>query len=129
MDTKHRARIVAALVEGVGIRATCRLTGSSKGAVTKLIADLGPVLEAFQDEALASLPCRVLEVDEIWSFVGKKQKRVAAHEIGTGVGDTWTFTAICADTKVIPTWLVAPRNAASAERFLLDLASRVRDRV
>lgn len=129
MDTKRRTAIVAALVEGVGIRATCRLTGASKGAVTKLIADLGPVCEAYQDAAFAGLPCKTLEIDELWSFVGKKQKQVREQERGTGVGDAWTFTAICADTKLIPTWLVGPRDASTADQFLWDLASRMRGRV
>ncbi len=129
LDTKRRAAIVRALVEGVGIRATCRMTDCSKGTVTKLIAELGPACEAYQDWALAGLSCSTLEVDECWSFVAKKQKRVKDHERGMAIGDAWTFTAICADSKLIPTWLVGPRDASTAAHFLGDLASRMRGRV
>lgn len=130
LTTKDRVAIVSALVEGVGIRATCRMTGCSKGAVTKLIADLGPVCEAYQDATLRNLPCRVLEADEIWSFVHAKARNVPADKRGVfGYGDTWTFTAICADSKLIPSWHVGPRDADSALIFMSDLASRVAGRV
>lgn len=121
-----RAAVVSALVEGVGIRATCRMTSCSKGAVTKLIADLGPVCEAYQDAVLRNLPCRVLEVDEIWSFVHAKARNVPPAKRGVfGYGDVWTFTAICADTKLIPTWHVGPRDSDSALVFMSDLARRM----
>jgi IS1 family transposase len=126
MDTKRRAAIVAALVEGVGIRSTCRMTGASKGAVTKLIADLGPVCAAYMDEAFHDLPCRTLEVDEIWAFCYAKAKNVPADKRGTfGYGDVWTFTAIDADTKLIPSYMVGSRDAGTATEFCQDLASRL----
>jgi IS1 family transposase len=129
MDTKQRTAIVAALVEGVGIRSTCRMTGASKGAVTKLIADLGPVCAAYMDQAFHGLPCKVLEVDEIWAFCSAKEKNVPAkHKGQPGWGDTWTFTALCADTKLIPSWLVGPREEETATLFLADLAGRLAGR-
>jgi IS1 family transposase len=129
MDPKRRAAIVAALVEGVGIRSTCRMTGASKGAVTKLIADLGPVCAAYQDQAFHGLSCKVLEIDEIWAFCAAKEKNVPAkHKGQPGWGDTWTFTALCADTKLIPSWLVGPRDEVTATLFLTDLAGRLAGR-
>lgn len=129
MDTKRRAAIVAALVEGVGIRSTCRMTGASKGAVLKLIADLGPVCAAYMNDAFHDLPCSVLEVDEIWAFCYAKAKNVPEAMRGTfGVGDVWTFTAICADTKLIPSYMVGPRDAGTATEFMQDLASRLAGR-
>src|SRR5436305_13442258 len=126
MDMKRRAAIVAALVEGVGIRATCRMTGASKGAVTKLIADLGPVCAAYMDEALRDLPCKTLEVDEIWAFCYAKAKNVPADKRGIfGFGDVWTFTAIDAETKLIPTFMVGPRDSGTATEFMEDLAGRL----
>ncbi|HEX4496664.1 MAG TPA: IS1 family transposase [Thermoanaerobaculia bacterium] len=126
MDTKRRAAIVAALVEGVGIRSTCRMTGASKGAVTKLIADLGPVCAAYMDQAFHDLPCKTLEVDEIWAFCYAKAKNVPAEKKGTfGFGDVWTFTAIDADTKLIPSYMVGSRDAGTATEFCQDLASRL----
>jgi IS1 family transposase len=129
LDTKQRAAIVAALVEGVGIRSTCRMTGASKGAVTKLIADLGPVCAAYQDQAFHDLLCNVLEIEEIWAFCAAKQKNVPVKHRGEkGWGDTWTFTALCADTKLIPSWLVGDRDEQTATLFLSDLASRLAGR-
>jgi IS1 family transposase len=129
MDTKRRAAIVAALVEGVGIRATCRMTGASKGAVTKLIADLGPACAAYMDAAFHDLPCPTLEIDEIWAFCYAKAKNVPEAKKGTfGYGDVWTFTAICADTKLIPSYMVGPRDAGTATEFCQDLAGRLAGR-
>lgn len=129
MDTKRRAAIVAALVEGVGIRSTCRMTGASKGAVLKLIADLGPVCAAYMDQAFHDLPCSVLELDEIWAFCFAKAKNVPEDKKGTfGYGDVWTFTAICADTKLIPSYMVGPRDGGTATEFCQDLAGRLAGR-
>ncbi|HEV2855628.1 MAG TPA: IS1 family transposase [Thermoanaerobaculia bacterium] len=129
MDTKRRAAIIAALVEGVGIRSTCRMTGASKGAVLRLISDLGPVCAAYMDQAFHDLPCSVLEVDEIWAFCFAKAKNVPEDKKGTfGYGDVWTFTAICADTKLIPSYMVGPRDGGTATEFCQDLASRLAGR-
>ncbi len=129
MDPKLRTAIIAALVEGVGIRSTCRMTGASKGAVLKLIADLGPACAAYMDQAFHDLPCSVLEVDEIWGFCYAKDKNVPAAKRDTfGVGSVWAFTAICADTKLIPSYLVGPRDAGTATEFLQDLAGRLAGR-
>jgi IS1 family transposase len=113
----------------VGIRSTCRTTGTSKGAVTRLIADLGPVCAAYQDQAFHDLPCNFLECDEILAFCVAKQKNVPVKHRGEkGWGDTWTFTALCADTKLIPSWLVGDRDEQTATLFLSDLASRLAGR-
>lgn len=130
MDPKLRIAIIAALVEGVGIRSTCRMTGASKGAVLKLIADLGPVCAAYMDEAFHDLPCKNLELDEIWQFCFAKAKNVPEDKKGTfGYGDVWTFTAIDADTKLIPSYMVGPRDAGTATEFCQDLANRLSGRV
>lgn len=130
MDTKRRAAIVAALVEGVGIRSTCRMTGASKGAVTRLIAELGPACAAYMDQAFHDLPCKYLEVDEIWAFCYAKAKNVPADKRDTfGYGDVWTFTAIDAETKLIPSYMVGARDAGTATEFCQDLAGRMAGRV
>lgn len=129
MDPKLRIAIIAALVEGVGIRSTCRMTGASKGAVLKLIADLGPACAAYMDQAFHDLPCKHLEIDEIWQFCYAKAKNVPEDKKGTfGYGDVWTFTAICADSKLIPSYMVGPRDAGTATEFCQDLASRLSGR-
>ena len=130
LRTEDRARIVGCLVEGMSIRATVRVTGAAKNTIVKLLADLGAECAAYQDATLTGLPCTRIECDEIWSFCYSKAKNVpAAHEGEFGYGDVWTWTAICADTKLVPSWLVGERNGEDAEAFMRDLASRLTSRV
>jgi len=103
--------------------------GVSKVTVLKLIADIGPVAAAFQRQTMNNLPCRRLECDEVWSFVGAKEKKAPRDEKGRGRGDVWTWTAICADTKLIPCWHLGTRDAGAASLFMEDLASRLAHRV
>lgn len=127
---EKQARIVSALVEGNSIRATARMVGVSRNTVTKLIVDLGTACAEYQDKALRYLPCKRLQVDECWGFCQMKQKNVPAEKKGQfGYGDVWTFTAICADTKLVPSWRIGPRDTATATEFAEDLASRLRHRV
>jgi hypothetical protein len=99
------------LVEGMSIRATVRVTGAAKNTVTKLLVDLGQACAAYQDTALVNLPCTRVECDEIWSFCYSKQKNVPAEHVGEyGYGDVWTWTAICSDTKLVPSWYVGRRD-------------------
>jgi IS1 family transposase len=125
LSTQQRARIIGCLVEGNSIRATCRLTGAAKGTVTKLIVDLGEVCSAYQDKTLRGLTCRRVQVDEIWSFVGCKKKNVDPERHDADWGDAWTFVAIDAETKLVPSYLVGQRNADDAEIVLDDLRSRL----
>jgi IS1 family transposase len=91
-----------------------------------LIADLGPICVAYMDETFRELPCKCLELDEIWAFCYSKQKNVPEDKQGTfGYGDVWAFTAIDADTKLIPSFLVGSRDAGTATEFCQDLASRL----
>ena len=130
LSTKKRAQIIGALVEGNSIRATVRMTGAAKNTITKLLVDLGEACAEYQDGVLVNLPCTVVEADEIWSFCYAKKKNVPEQFKGTpGYGDVWTFTAICADTKLVPSWLVGERTADDAEVFLTDLASRMAGRI
>lgn len=121
-----RAAIVAALVEGNSIRATARMVGVSKDTVMKLLVDLGRACGEYQDRALRNLSCRRLQCDEIWSFCYAKEKNVPLEDrYRFGVEDVWTWTAIDADTKLIPCWLVGARTARYASLFMRDLASRL----
>jgi IS1 family transposase len=130
LTTERRAQIIGSLVEGNSIRATVRMTGAAKNTITKLLADLGEACAEYQDGVLVDLPCKVVEADEIWSYCYSKQKNVPEQFKGTpGYGDVWTFTAICADTKLIPTWLVGERTSDDAEVFMNDLASRMANRI
>ena len=130
LDRATRAEILSLLVEGMSIRAACRVARVSKPTVLKLLTDIGPVVAEFQGEALRDLPCRRIQVDEIWAFVGMKARQVPEERRGEfGIGDVYTFTAICPDTKLAPTWLVGARDAVNAQRILLDVARRMRGRI
>ena len=124
-----RIAVIGALVEGCSIRATVRMTGVAKNTVAKLLVDLGAACTKYQDETLRNLPCRRLQCDEIWSFVGAKDKNIAPGQERFGRGSVWTWTAIDADTKLVPSWLVGTRDAGSAYEFMTDLAGRLRWRV
>jgi IS1 family transposase len=124
-----RAQILGMMVEGMSIRAICRLTGVSKNTVAKLLVDAGEACRAYQFETLRNLPCRRIQCDEIWSFVGAKDKNVPADKRGGAIGSVWTWTALDADTKLICSWLVGSRDAGTAWEFMSDLAERLRYRV
>jgi IS1 family transposase len=130
LSTADRAAVVAALVEGCSIRSTSRMTGVSRNTVTKLLLDLAASCQKYADEHLVNLPCRRLQVDEIWEFVYAKQKNVPAEMRGTfGYGDVWTFAAIDAETKLVPSWLVGSRDSGSATAVLQDLAGRLAGKI
>jgi IS1 family transposase len=126
LDVATRKQIVAALVEGNSIRATCRMTGAAKGTVLKLLNDLGEACDEYQDKAIRNLSVRLVQCDEIWSFCYCKDKTLkGAVAAPDGAGSAWTWTAIDPESKLILTWYVGDREAISANRFMLDLASRI----
>ena len=129
LDTAARARVVACLVEGNSIRSTVRMTGIAKNTVVKLLADLGAACSEYQDKTFRNLTCKRVQCDEIWSFVGCKEKNVPKEEKRKGRGDVWTWTAIDAETKLIPCWYVGNRDAGAAYHFMRDLAGRLANRV
>ena len=130
LSTAKRVQVIAALVEGVSINATVRMTNVSKPTILKLLKNLGCACAQYQDRALRGLKCRRLQCDEIWSFVGMKAANVPVERKGEwGIGDVWTWTAIDADTKLIPSWLLGTRDAGAAYTFIEDLASRLTHRV
>lgn len=130
LSTEKRSQVVAALVEGNSIRATCRMTGVAKGTVLKLLVDLGKACEAYQRRVLVNLKCRRIQCDEVWSFCYAKAKNVPQEKRGRfGYGDVYTWTAIDADTKLAVSWLVGERDAGYAAEFINDLASRLATRI
>ncbi len=130
LDIKKQAQIVAALVEGNSIRATCRMTGAAKGTVLKLLAEVGKACVEYQNVAFRNLPCTKIQCDEIWAFCYAKSKNVPEDKKDKfGYGDVWTFTALCADTKLVPTWYIGNRNIECATVFMKDLESRLANRV
>ena len=130
LSITDRARILGMLVEGNSLRATSRLADVSINTVTKLLVDLGSACERYQQENLCNLPCKRIQCDEIWSFCYAKQKNVPADKQGQfGYGDVWTWTALCADTKLICCWQIGTRGASSAYALMHDLARRLANRI
>jgi IS1 family transposase len=130
LSIERRAKVISALVEGNSIRATCRLTGTAKGTVIRLLAEVGKACAEYQDKHLRNLACKHIQCDEIWSFCYAKQKNVPEDKQGKlGYGDVWTWTAIDADTKLIVSWLVGLRDANHAYAFMNDLKNRLDNRV
>ena len=130
MPLAKRAQILGFLVEGMSLRAASRLADCSINTVTKLLVDVGMACAEYQDAKLRNLTSRRIQCDEIWSFVGAKQKNVPAERRGEfGVGDVWTWTAIDADTKLVASWMVGTRDGDAARAFMGDLASRLAHRV
>jgi IS1 family transposase len=126
LSIERRAQVIGALVEGNSIRATVRMTGAAKNTATKLLVDLGAACAEYQDRVLRDLPCETIQCDEIWSFCYSKQKNVPQEHRDTfGYGDVWTWTAIDADTKLVPSWLVGERTYDDAVTFLIDLEKRL----
>jgi len=130
LNRTKQAQVIAALVEGNSINATVRMTGVSKVTILKLLASLGPACADYQDRTLRNLKCKRIQCDEIWQFCYAKEKNVPADKKGKfGYGDVWTWVAIDADTKLVPSFLVGNRDAKSAAMFIDDLASRLANRV
>lgn len=130
LDTERRARVVRCLVEGNSIRSTSRMTGVARNTVSKLLLDLGRVCSEYQDRALRNLPCKRIQVDEVWCFVYAKQKNVTEKIARERVaGDVWTWTAIDADTKLVPCWFIGQRDAVAATEFIADLEMRLANRI
>ena len=130
LDTKARSQILHMLVEGNSIRATARMADVSKNTVTKLLIAAGKACADYQDKALRDLPCRRIQVDEIWSFIYAKEKNVArAKAAPAEAGDVWTWTAIDAETKLVPSWRIGDRSGETAIDFMDDLRSRLANRV
>jgi IS1 family transposase len=130
LKPEKRAAVISALVEGNSINSTVRMTGVAKNTILKLLVELGTICAAYQDEHLRDLPCKRIQVDEIWAFCYAKAKNVPADKKGTfGFGDVWTFTAIDAETKLVPSFLVGSRDVGCATEFIQDLASRLANRI
>jgi len=125
-----KVAVISALVEGCSVRSTSRMTGVSKGAILRLLMSVGKACAEYQSAIIRNIPAKRVQVDEIWSFVGCKQKNVTVEKMEAGIcGDVWTFTAIDADTKLVISWLVGRRDAGCAADFLQDVAGRLSNRI
>jgi IS1 family transposase len=129
LATDKRARILHCLCEGNSIRATARLTDVAINTVVKLLCESGKACSDYQDKSFRNLKCRHLQTDEAWAFVGCKEKNATAEKKAKGHSDVWTWAAIDAETKLVPCWYIANRDAGAAYHFMHDLKSRLANRV
>jgi IS1 family transposase len=120
-----RVQVLSALVEGVSINATCRMSGVAKHTVLNLLRDLGCAAAEYHHRNVRGLRVCRLQCDEIWAFVGAKQKNASAEKKAEGWGDAWTWTAIDADTKLCVSYLVGGRTTGWATDFMLDCRERI----
>lgn len=130
LSPEKRAQVLSILCEGNGIRATSRITGVAVNSVMSLGVDAGQACAEFQDQALRNLTCKRIQCDEIWAFCHAKDKNLPADKQGKfGYGSVWTWTALDADTKLIASWMVGPRDVAAATEFICDLEGRLANHV
>ncbi|HEY1649972.1 MAG TPA: IS1 family transposase [Terracidiphilus sp.] len=125
----QRIRIVAALVEGNSLRSVSRMTGIARNTITKLLVDLGEACMEYHDANVRNLRVRRLQCDEIWAYVGAKQKNASPDKKEIGWGDVWTWVGLDADTKLVVSYLVGGRGADWAKDLMEDCASRIQGRV
>jgi IS1 family transposase len=134
LTPEKQTHLLNCIVEGMSVRAACRITGIAKGTALKLIRNVGEGCEAFQRQWLTGLETARVECDEIWSFCYSKEKNVPtgiSKEVRDrfGWGDVWTWTAIDATSKLMITWRMGDRTGATGIPFMEDLASRLTRRV
>lgn len=128
LSQEQQTRVVSALVEGNSIRSTSRMTGVARNTITSLLLDLAEACADYHDRSVRNVRVRRLQCDEIWQYVGAKRKNVTPEQEQAGWGDTWTWTAIDADTKLCLTYYVGDRGKYSAYNFMRDAANRITGR-
>ena len=121
--------VISALVEGISIRSIERMTGVHRDTIMRLMVRVGDGCQRLMDEKMRDLPCKHLQLDEIWAYVGKKQRHVKKSDDPTQVGDFYTWVAIDSTTKLIPSFRVGKRDAETGQAFVDDLAGRLANRV
>jgi IS1 family transposase len=127
LNTDKQIAIIGSLAEGSSIRSIERITGVHRDTIMRLGVKVGQGCSAMMDDQMQNLSCNRIEVDEIWGFVGKKERNVVKNDLQ--VGSVWTWCAIDAETKLVPTYLCGDRSPKSAKMFMNDLASRMANRV
>ena len=126
----RRTQAINCLVEGSSIRSTERMTGIHRDTIMRLLVEVGSGCEVLMHERMRDLTCRRIQVDEIWTYVGKKQRQVTKEDDQSRVGDQWTFVALDAETKLVPTYRIGKRDLRTATAFMGgDLSDRLSNRV
>ena len=129
LSVEEKVRVIAALVEGNSIRSVERMTGVHRDTTMRLLLRTGQVCAELLDSKMRNLPCRLIQCDEIWTFVGVKEKRLNGHHNHTEMGDQYVFVAMDAESKLIPSFVVGKRNSENAYNLMADLQSRLTKRI
>ncbi len=127
LKTEKKITVISALAEGSSIRSIERMTGINRNTIMNLGVKVGQGCAKLLDEKMRNLTCENLQFDELWGFIGKKQKHLNQFDDETK-GDVWTFCAIDADTKLIPSFRVGKRDAKTTQAFVKDVSSRIKNR-
>jgi IS1 family transposase len=129
LSTEKKVLILSQLVEGASIRSIERVTGVHRDTILRLLKDAGTVARDILDSQMVNLEVKYLQVDEIWSFVGKKQRALTSEERNNPeLGDQYVFVALDPITKLVPTFSVGKRTLPMAKSFMYDLRTRIRTR-
>jgi len=129
LNLDKRTTVISALVEGCSIRSTERMTGVHRDTIMRLMIRVGDVCALFMDHEMRDLTCRHLQMDEIWCYVGKKQRHLKPSDDPAQNGDFWTYVALDTNSKLVPAYRVGKRDGANTRAFVSDLASRLDGRV
>lgn len=129
LKPETQASVIRALIEGNSVRSTERMTGVHRDSILRLQGRVGAACAQLMDETMVNLDLKRVQVDEIWGYVGKKQRHILPTDDANEVGDQWVFVALDAETKVVPCHLVGKRTGENAKQFVCDLAGRVRNRI
>jgi IS1 family transposase len=129
LKTESKITATAMLCEGSSIRSIERITGIHRDTIMRLGVRMGEGCKAIMDEKLRNLSSKLIQVDEVWGFVGMKQRTAFEKKAETQAGDVWTWIALDSETKLVPTFAVGDRSQYMANNFIEDLASRLSNRV
>src|SRR5207302_5529037 len=128
LNTDKQIAVIGALAEGSSIRSIERITGVHRDTIMRLGVRVGRGCEMLLDSKMQDLNCHFLQFDEVWGFIGKKERHLRVDD-NPGYGDVWTFCAIDAETKLVPSFLCGKRNHETENAFVQDVDSRMRNRV
>jgi IS1 family transposase len=128
LSTEKQVAVIGALAEGSSIRSIERITGVHRDTIMRLGVRVGKGCQALLDRKMRDLSCQHLQFDELWGFIGKKERHMRPDD-SPELGDVWTFCAIDSDTKLVPSFKVGKRDSVTANAFVADVASRMANRV
>jgi len=129
LQPAQQVQVISALSEGCSVRGTERMTGVHRDTILRLLVRVGEACNVLLDRTMRDLPCRHIQLDEMWTYVGKKQRHMTAQDDPNRNGDFWIWSAIDNDTRLVPTFRLGKRTHRDANLFVRDLEDRLRNRV